>query len=470
MIRDRRTRIVATLGPASSSLERVRALIVAGVDVVRVNFSHGEHAAHADAIRTVRQAEAELGRPVAVLADLQGPKLRLGRFAEGSIDLTAGASFRVDLDAAPGDAARVQIPHPEIFACLRDGEPILLDDGRVRLRVVRHGPDYADTIVEAGVKLSDRKGVNLPTATIPIPALTAKDRRDLAFALTQGVDWVALSFVQTAADMAELRKLVDGRAAVLAKIEKPAALDRLDEILDLCQGVMVARGDLGVELSPEDVPVVQKDLIRAARERGIPVIVATQMLESMIASPSPTRAEATDVANAVYEGVDAVMLSAETAVGAYAAEAVAVMDRIIARVERDPRWPELMRAEHRVEESDALIVAAVRAAEASSAACIAAFTATGQTALRLARERSLTRMVALSPRLATARRLALGWGIETRVVPDIRDLDAMPDLAVEEALRSGLAKPGQTLLVAAGVPMGSPGAVNYLRIVYAQRR
>jgi pyruvate kinase len=444
-------------------------LVLAGVDVVRVNFSHGAHETHAAAIRTAREIEAELGRPIAVLADLQGPKLRLGRFAEGATPLIVGEGFRVDLDPAPGDARRVSIPHPEVFACLREGEPILLDDGRVRLNVLRVGTDFAETVVMAGDRLSDCKGVNLPAATIPVPALTAKDRRDLAFALQHGVDWVALSFVQTAADMAELRRLVDGRAAVLAKIEKPAALARIDEILDLCQGVMVARGDLGVELSPEDVPVVQKDLVRAARERGIPIIVATQMLESMISASTPTRAEANDVANAVYEGVDAVMLSAETAVGAHAVEAVAVMDRIIARVERDPRWPELMRAEHRVEESDALIVAAVRAAEASSAACIAAFTATGQTALRLARERSLIRMIALSPRLATARRLALSWGIETRVVPDIRDLEAMPTLAANEALKSGVAAPGQPLLVAAGVPMGSPGAVNHLRLVHAPK-
>jgi pyruvate kinase len=466
MIRGRQTRIVATLGPASSDPERIRELIVAGVDVFRVNFSHGEHETHAEAIRRVRAAEAEFGRPVAVLADLQGPKLRLGRFGAGQVALEIGAPFRLDLDAAPGDGARVQAPHPEIFAALRPGDAVLLDDGRVRLQVTRCGPDFADTVVQAGDRLSDRKGVNLPSSVIPVPALTDKDRRDLRFALTQGVDWVALSFVQRASDMAELRRLVDGRANVLAKIEKPAALDRLEEILDLSQAVMVARGDLGVELAPEDVPTVQKTLVRAARERGIPVIVATQMLESMVSSPTPTRAEASDVANAVYEGADAVMLSAETAVGAYPVESVGIMDRIIRRTEADPRWPDLMRAEHLLDDSDALVVAAVRAADACSTPCIAAFTATGQTALRLSRERALTPVLALSPRQATARRLALAWGVETRIVPDIHDLEEMPALATRQAVESGLASAGERIVITAGVPMGSPGAANLLRLVH----
>src|SRR5690606_14014017 len=298
----------------------------------------------------VREAEAAVGRPLAVLADPQGPKLRLGKFADGSAALKAGQAFRIDLSDTPGDAARVGVPHPEVFAALRPGSLILLDDGKVRLRVAEHGPDFAETIVEAGEKLSNHKGLNLPGNTIPIPALTDKDRRDLTFALSQGVDWVALSFVQRASDMAELRRLVEGRAGVLAKIEKPAALESLDEILDLSEAVMVARGDLGVELAPEDVPVAQKQLIRAARMRGIPVIVATQMLESMISAPTPTRAEASDVAGAVYEGADAVMLSAETAAGDYPLEAVTIMDRIITRVESDPGWPELMRAEHSLED------------------------------------------------------------------------------------------------------------------------
>jgi pyruvate kinase len=470
MIRDRRARIVATLGPATRSVDKIRELALAGADVFRVNFSHGSHEDHADTIRMVREAEGSVGRPIAILADLQGPKLRLGKFAEGSAELKAGQAFRIDMDSTPGDTSRIGVPHPEVFAALREGSIILLDDGKVRLQVTAHGPDFAETVVLAGERLSNNKGLNLPGNAIPIPALTEKDRKDLKFALSQGVDWVALSFVQRASDMAELRRLVEGRAGVLAKIEKPAALEALDEILDLCQAIMVARGDLGVELNPEDVPVVQKQLVRMARNRGIPVIVATQMLESMITSPTPTRAEASDVANAVYEGADAVMLSAETAAGAYPVEAVSIMDRIITRVEQDRRWPELMRAEHVIEESDALVAAAFQAAEASSAACVVAFTATGQTALRLSRERPTQPTLALTPHLATARRLALGWGIEPRVVADIHDPEEMPRLATEQAVRTGIAGPGERVLILAGLPMGSPGAANVLRLAHTPRR
>ena len=470
MIRARHARIVATLGPASRAPEQVRALAAAGADVFRVNFSHGGHDDHARTIEAVREAEAALERPLAVLADLQGPKLRLGKFKDGMVELHAGQRFRIDLDDALGDAQRVRAPHPEVFAALRPGSSILLDDGKVRLRVTEHGPDFADTVVEAGEKLSNHKGLNLPGNAIPIPALTDKDRKDLAFALNQGVDWVALSFVQRAADMAELRQIVRGRAGVLAKIEKPAALEVLDEILDLSEAVMVARGDLGVELAPEDVPVVQKQLIRAARDRGIPIIVATQMLESMISAPAPTRAEASDVAGAVYEGADALMLSAETAAGQYPFEAVSIMDRIIARVEKDPRWPELMAAEHQLGDADALVAAATQAADIAHTACVAAFTATGQTALRVARERALAPTLALTPNLATARKLALAWGVEPRIVPDIHDPEDMPRLAGEMALRAGLAQPGDRIMILAGIPMGSPGAANVLRLTHAPRR
>ncbi|ACG79663.1 pyruvate kinase [Phenylobacterium zucineum HLK1] len=470
MIRARRARIVATLGPASRDLDKVRELALAGADVFRVNFSHGTHADHARTIQNVRKAEQAVGRPIAVLADLQGPKLRLGRFAERSAPLKAGQRFRIDMDKTPGDSERVGVPHPEVFAAIREGAVVLLDDGKVRLRVVKHGPDWADTVVEAGEQLSDHKGLNLPGSAIPIPALTEKDRKDLAFALQEGVDWVALSFVQRASDMAELRQIVAGRAGVLAKIEKPAALNALDEILDLSEAVMVARGDLGVELAPEEVPVAQKQLIRAARMRGIPVIVATQMLESMIHSPTPTRAEASDVAGAVYEGADAVMLSAETAAGDYPLEAVSIMDRIITRVEQDPRWSELMRAQHEVGDADALVSAAFHAAETASAACVAAFTLTGQTALRLGRERPVQPTLALTPRLATARRLALAWGVEARVVADIRDPEDIPKLACHEAMAAGLAGPAQRILILAGLPMGAPGAANILRLAHTPRR
>lgn len=472
MIRARRARIVATLGPASSDASKVIELATAGADVFRVNFSHGTHADHARTIANVRAAEAAVGRPLAVLADLQGPKIRLGVFADRTVRLRAGQDFRLDISPEPGDASRVGVPLVEVFAALAPGSDILLDDGRVRLKVTRCGPGFADTVVISGDQLSDHKGLNLPGHAIPVPALTVKDREDLAFALKEGVDWVALSFVQRASDMAELRQIVQGRAAVLAKIEKPAALEALDEILDLCEAVMVARGDLGVELNPEDVPVVQKALIRAARTRGIPVIVATQMLESMIHAPTPTRAEASDVAGAVYEGADAVMLSAETAAGEYPVEAVTIMNRILTRVERDPRWPELMAAEYPVEDADAdaLVAAAHRAAEIASTACIAAFTTTGQTALRLARERPLQPTLALTPNLKTARKLALAWGVEARVVPDLTDPEDLARVAVEQAVATGLAAPGQRVIILAGLPMGSPGAANILRIAHTPRR
>jgi pyruvate kinase len=450
----------------------VRELALVGVDVFRVNFSHGSQADHARTIQAVREAEAIVERPLAVLADLQGPKIRLAEFADAAVQLKAGQDFRLDMSRTPGDASRIGVPHPEVFAALRVGAEVLLDDGKVRLRVTDHGPDYADTIVEAGDRLSDHKGLNLPNLSIPIPALTDKDREDLAFALNEGVDWVALSFVQRASDMAELRRLVQGRAAVLAKIEKPAALEALDEILDLCQAIMVARGDLGVELAPEEVPIFQKKLVRAARLRGLPVIVATQMLESMTHSPTPTRAEVSDVANAVYEGADAVMLSAETAAGDYPVESVSMMNRIITRVEQDPRWPELMRAEYPVEDADAdaLVAAARKASESASTACIAAFTTTGQTALRLARERPLQPTLALTPNLDTARRLALAWGVEARVVPELRDPEELADIAVEQAVKTGLAPPGQRVLILAGLPLGSPGAANILRLAHTPRR
>jgi pyruvate kinase len=470
MFRSRRARIVATLGPASRDPAMVRKLARAGADVFRVNFSHGTHEDHAQTIAAVRAAELAVQRPLAVLADLQGPKIRLGEFKDGKVTLKPGQTFRFDRDPTPGDSSRVYIPLKEVFQTLTPGALILVDDGKVRLRVTDCGKDFADTVLEAGDKMSDHKGLNVPGAAIPIPALTPKDRADLAFALNVGVDWVALSFVQRASDMAELRKLVDGRAYVLAKIEKPAALDVLDEILDLSQAIMVARGDLGVEFPPEEVPVVQKQLIRAARQRGIPVIVATQMLESMISAPTPTRAEASDVAGAVYEGADAVMLSAETAAGQYPLESVQIMDRIITRVEQDPQWPSLMRADHQLEEADALVAAAHHAAEATHVACFAPFTSTGQTAMRLARERPLKTTLALTPHLATARRLALVWGVESRLVPDIHDPEEMPKVACDAAVAAKLAKPGDRVLILAGLPMGSPRAANVLRLAHVPKK
>ena len=469
MIRDRRARIVATLGPASRDPDMVQALALAGADVFRLNFSHGAHADHQAACEAVRRAEAALDRPLGVLADLQGPKLRLGRFADGAVQVAPGHRMRLDLDTTPGDATRVGMPHPELFRAMKQGSVLLVDDGKVRLRVNEIASDHALVEVMQGERLSDRKGVALPGSVIPLDALTAKDREDLAFALRIGVDWVALSFVQGPADMAELRKLVAGRAACLAKIEKPAALDNLDAILDLCDGVMVARGDLGVELEPEEVPVAQKTILRAARARGVPVIVATQMLESMISSGTPTRAEASDVANAVYEGADALMLSAETASGQFPLQAVSMMNRIAERVERDPRWPELMSAEYGLPETDAdiLIAAAGRAAQAGRFACLVAFTATGATARLLARERPLHIILALTPNPAVARRLALVWGVEPRFAADPDSVDSMTAEAVNSAVKVALAQPGARILIVAGTPFGAPGSTNFLRIAHA---
>ncbi len=380
-----------------------------------------------------------------------------------------GHRIRIDLDPTPGDETRVGMPHPELFAAMKVGSLLLVDDGKVRLQVEEVGSGFVIVEVIQGERLSDRKGVALPGSVIPMAALTPKDHEDLKFALRIGVDWVALSFVQSAADMAELRKLVAGRAACLAKIEKPAALDNLDAILDLCDGVMVARGDLGVELEPEEVPPAQKTILRAARARGIPVIIATQMLESMTGAATPTRAEATDVAHAIYEGADALMLSAETASGQFPLEAVTMMNRIAERVERDPRWPELMSAEHdeTAVDVDVLVAAAGRAAQAGKFSCLVAFTSTGHTARLMSRERPLQTILALTPNHHTARRLALVWGIEPRFAADPDSVDAMTAEAVEIAVRVGLAKPHDRLLIVAGTPFGAPGAANLLRLAFA---
>jgi len=472
MIRQRRTRIVATVGPASRAPAMVAELARIGVDIFRLNFSHGEHADHAAALKAVRSAETKVGRPLAVLGDLQGPKFRLGRFAGGSMAIAPGKRFRLDLLSEPGDGSRVQLPHPEMFRVLTPGVQVVLDDGKVRLIVRAAGKAFADVEVVTGEALSDHKGIAVPGATIPVPAMTGKDRADLDFALRIGVDWIALSFVQHAADMADLRQMVDGRASILAKIEKPAALTDLEAILDVSDGLMVARGDLGVELAPEDVPVAQKTIVRAARRRGAPVIIATQMLDSMTANASPTRAEASDVANGVYEGADALMLSAESAAGAYPREAVAMMDAIIRKVEADPMWPGLMRAEHGAdtdEDVDALIAAATRAAEARSTACLVAYTTTGSTARRLARERPGHPILALAPDEGVARRLGLVWGLEPRVASQPRGIAAMTDEAAHLAADLGLAAPGARVLIIAGPPMGAPGAANLLRIAHAPR-
>src|SRR6266478_2664829 len=399
MRRRRSAKIVATVGPASAGLERIRALFEAGVDVFRLNFSHGSHDEHRARFAEIRQVESETGRPIGILADLQGPKLRLGNFAGGRVEIAAGAHFRLDLDTHPGDQNRAPLPHPEVFEALHPGTELLLDDGKVRLRVITCGADFADTECLVGGTLSDHKGVNVPGAVLPISAMTEKDRADLSFALGQGADWVALSFVQRPEDVAEGRKLIGNAAGLMVKLEKPAAIRRLDEIIDLADALMVARGDLGVEMPPEDVPSVQKQIIHACRLAGKPVIVATQMLESMITAPTPTRAEASDVATAVYEGADAVMLSAETAVGQYPIESVAIMDRIARRVQEDPLYYTALSASHMEHEhtnSDAISAAACQVATTVGAAAVVSFTSSGATALRAARERPSVPILALT--------------------------------------------------------------------------
>jgi len=469
MRRHRNAKIVATLGPATSDRDTIARLFEAGADVFRFNLSHGDHADHRARHAVVRALEAEFSRPICIMFDLQGPKLRIGEFTDGPIDLVAGKRFRLDLDPTPGDGRRVSLPHGEVFAALERGTELLLDDGRIRLRTVRRGDDFAETTVIAGGHLSDHKGVNLPGVMLPIAALTEKDRRDLPFALDLGADWVALSFVQRPEDVAEARKLIGDRALIMTKLEKPAAIDSLGEIIDLSDGIMVARGDLGVELAPESVPVLQKEIVGRARRAGKPVVVATQMLESMIEAPTPTRAEASDVATAVYDGADAVMLSAETAAGHYPIEAVEMMGRIVGRVENDPRYRRLIEADHADPEAtaaDAITAAAAKVAETIRAVAIVAYSVSGSTTLRAARERPAVPILGLSPKMATARRLAIAWGVHCVVTDDATDFVDMVEKACRVALDEGFAKRGEGLVITAGVPYGTPGSTNTLRIAW----
>ncbi len=472
MRRQRSAKIVATLGPASSSPAKLRALFDAGVDVFRCNFSHGTHDDHKALFTAIRHIESETGRPIGILADLQGPKLRLGNFAEGRVTLLAGASFRLDLDDRLGDKNRAPLPHPEVFRALQPGNELLVDDGKVRLKITDCGPDFAETNCLVGGTLSNHKGVNVPHCVLPISAVTDKDRADLSFALENGADWIALSFVQRPEDVAEGRKLVGGAAGLMVKLEKPSAIAHLQEIIDLSDALMVARGDLGVEMPPEDVPTVQRRIVHACRLSGKPVIVATQMLESMVGAPTPTRAEASDVATAVYEGADAVMLSAETAVGQYPVEAVAIMDRIARRVQQDPLYftaLDATRMAHDETNPDAISAAACQVAHTLGAAAIVSFTSSGATALRAARERPAAPILAMTPNLGTARRLALLWGAHCVHSADIRGFGDMVQKAVRAAHREGLAHAGQRVVITAGVPFGTPGSTNILRIAWVDR-
>ncbi|MFT8550800.1 MAG: pyruvate kinase [Acetobacter okinawensis] len=465
-----RTKIVATLGPASSDYATIRDLALAGADVFRLNFSHGTHADHASRHAFVRQVERELDRPIGILADMQGPKLRVGQFAGGKVVLEAGATFRFDLSGTPGDATRVQLPHPEIISVAKPGSRLLMDDGKLAVVVEQVGPDWLQTRVQTGGPLSDHKGVNVPDVALPIPALTEKDRLDLAYALELGVEYIALSFVQRPEDLLQARALVGERAALLAKLEKPQAVENLAAILELSDAVMVARGDLGVELPPESVPLIQKRIIREARRLGKPVVVATQMLESMIAAPTPTRAEASDVATAVFDGADAVMLSAESAAGQYPREAVRIMNRILWRVEQDAGWQAHMAAARLAPEdyvADAIASAAQQVAATLHAPAIVAYTHRGATALRIARERPTCPVLGVTPTAQAARRLALVWGVRAFVsLPHTASttVEQMVSDALDVVRRAQVGATGDSVVIAAGVPFGVSGSTNLLRV------
>jgi len=469
MRRLRRTKIVATLGPASSERSVIDRLFEAGADVFRINMSHTPHDRMRELVAAVRAVETDHGRPIGILVDLQGPKLRIGSFKEDAVTLVPGDEFVLDSDPSPGDIHRVQLPHPEILAALEPGHTLLLDDGKIRLHALETADDHARTQVDIGGRLTARKGVSLPDTTIPFSAMTPKDRSDLEAALAAGIDWIGLSFIQRPEDIAEAKKIARGRAGVLSKIEKPQAVHRIGEIMDFTDSLMVARGDLGVELPLEQVPGIQKQLTRASRRAGKPVVVATQMLESMIVNPVPTRAEVSDVATAVFEGADAVMLSAESAAGKYPVEAVAMMNRIIEEVEADPTYRNIIqaqRAEPEATGSDAIAAAARQIAETLDLSAIVCWTSSGATCLRVARERPECPIVAISPSLSTGRRLSLVWGVHCVVAQDARDQDDMVNRASRITFREGYARAGQRIIIVAGIPLGTPGATNMVRIAF----
>ena len=471
--RGRKVKILATTGPATADAEVLRRLFLAGADAFRVNMSHGEHAMHAATIANIRALEAEFGKPIAILADLQGPKLRVGKFAEGRATVAHGATFTFDRNPEPGDASRVELPHPEILDVVEVGQRLLVNDGKMRFRITAVQDGTLVCRAEVGGVISDRKGVNVPDAEIPIPALTEKDRKDLAFALDQGVDWIGLSFVQRPDDLAEARRLMTGtdgkqRAALCAKIEKPSAIRRLDEIIEQADGIMVARGDLGVELNPEEVPPLQKRIVNATRLTGKPVIVATQMLESMIESPAPTRAEVSDVANAVYDGADAVMLSAETAAGDWPEEAVIMMASIARQVESDELYKERVRLLDTPPDpttADAMAHACMTIADTVKIGAIGVFTSSGSSARRVARERPAVPVMVLTPNIDVARRIALLWGAHPVATKDIGSFEEMVAKGKRMALRHGFASAGSRLAVMAGVPFGQSGATNLVHVV-----
>ena len=474
MRRLRNVKIVATLGPASSDYTMIRALFEAGADVFRLNMSHGTHAEQAARHAIIRKVESDIGRPICILADLQGPKLRVGAFANpAGEELVEGAAFRMDLSSAPGDITRVQLPHPEIFAALVPGTPLLVNDGKIRVRVKDCGKDFANCVVEVGGTISNRKGVNVPDVVLPLAALSDKDREDLEFACELGVDWLALSFVQRPEDVLEARQLARGRAAIMSKIEKPAAVKAYDAILQVSDGIMVARGDLGVELPVTSVPPIQKRLVRGARAAAKPVIVATQMLESMIESPVPTRAEVSDVATAIYEGADAIMLSAESAAGKYPIEAVTTMNNVALSVEKDPTYLQIVAASRVIRRetiADGIVAAAREIAEATNIKAIACFSQTGTTASLVARERPQVPILALTPLMSTARRMSLTWGLHCAITAPQDRFKGAVLAAVAAARVDGFAEIEDLIVVTAGVPFNVKGTTNILRVAPCDER
>ncbi len=470
MRRQRRTKVIATLGPASGDRAGIARLFQAGADVFRINMSHTNHERMRELVASIRAVEAEYNRPIGILVDLQGPKLRLGTFKDGTAEIDKGQDFILDADPTPGDAKRVQLPHPEIFAAIKPGDSLLIDDGKLRLIATEVEDGRIVAQVEVGGKVSNRKGVSLPDTVVPLAALAPKDIADLEAALDAGIDWIALSFIQRPEDIAEAKKITRGRAAVMAKIEKPQAVARLSDILDLADALMVARGDLGVEMPLEKVPGVQKEMTRACRQAGKPVIVATQMLESMIASPVPTRAEVSDVATAIFDGADAVMLSAESAAGRYPVEAVATMNRIAEEVESNEAMylPSLhvLHTEPEATGPDAIAAAARQVAETLDLAAIVCWTSSGATGMRVSRGRPKPPIVAISPIVATGRKLSLVWGVHCVVAEDARDQDDMIERACQIAFKEGFAKAGERVIVVAGVPLGTPGATNMIRVAF----
>lgn len=471
MRRTRNAKIIATLGPATSSPQLIESLFVAGADVFRLNFSHGTKADHQARYDAIRALERKTHRPIAVLADLQGPKLRVGKFVGDKVRLEPGQAFRFDLDKALGDSCRAPLLHPEVFAALSVGTDLLLDDGRLRMRVEHHGADFADVRVLVGGELSNHKGVNVPNAFLPISPLTEKDKEDLEFAVDMGVDWIALSFVQRPGDVQEARRLINARVGnrvrLLSKLEKPSAIEHLDEIVELSDAVMVARGDLGVECPPESVPILQKRIVKACRAAGKPVVVATQMLDSMVHSPAPTRAEASDVATAIYDGADAVMLSAETASGEYPIDAVTMMDRIIDRVEKDEHYRLITEASRTKPENttrDAISAAARQVAHTLGCTAVVTYTSSGSTTLRAARERPDQPIVNLTSNIEVARQLALVWGVHSVQTPEVRNFAEMVHRAVRTVRNEGFGRVGELIVITAGVPFGCTGTTNVLRV------